>query len=94
MELIHATASVLAAVPAEITLGAGLLNAVLDWLKFLVPLFATVVFVFCAIGYMGARGVSPQNATKFLQGMIGCVVMVVLVFSAKTIIDVFSGVSL
>ena len=34
---------------------------------------ATIVLIVCAFGYMGAKGLSPQNASRWMGGMFAAV---------------------
>ena len=39
---------------------------------------ATIVLVVCAFGYMGAKGISPQNASRWLGGMFAAIFAAVI----------------
>lgn len=48
---------------------------------------ATIVLVVCAFGYMGAKGLSPQNASRWLGGMFAAIICV----GAPSLITIVQG---
>ena len=52
---------------------------------------ATIVLVVCAFGYMAAKGVSPQNATRWMGGMFAAVFAAIVCVGAPSLIAIVQG---
>jgi heme/copper-type cytochrome/quinol oxidase subunit 4 len=52
---------------------------------------ATIVLIVCAFGYMGAKGISPQNASKWLGGMFAALFAAVVCVGAPSIVTIVQG---
>ena len=52
---------------------------------------ATIVLIVCAFGYMGAKGISPQNATKWLGGMFAALFAAIVCVGAPSIVTIVQG---
>ena len=52
---------------------------------------ATIVLVVCAFGYMGAKGVSPQNASRWMGGMFAAVFAAIVCVGAPSIVTIVQG---
>ena len=52
---------------------------------------ATIVLVVCAFGYMGAKGISPQNASRWLGGMFAAIFAAVICVGAPSIVTIVQG---
>ena len=52
---------------------------------------ATIVLVVCAFGYMGAKGLSPQNASRWLGGMFAAIFAAIVCVGAPSLITIVQG---
>jgi hypothetical protein len=52
---------------------------------------ATIVLVVCAFGYMGAKGLSPQNASRWLGGMFAAIFAAIICVGAPSLITIVQG---
>ena len=52
---------------------------------------ATIVLVVCAFGYMGAKGLSPQNASRWLGGMFAAMFAAIVCVGAPSLIAIVQG---
>lgn len=52
---------------------------------------ATIVLIVCAFGYMGAKGVSPQNASRWLGGMFAALFAAIVCVGAPSIVTIVQG---
>ena len=52
---------------------------------------ATIVLVVCAFGYMAAKGVSPQNASRWLGGMFAAMFAAIVCVGAPSLIAIVQG---
>ena len=52
---------------------------------------ATIVLIVCAFGYMGAKGLSPQNASRWMGGMFAAVFAAILCVGAPSIVTIVEG---
>ena len=52
---------------------------------------ATIVLIVCAFGYMGAKGLSPQNASRWMGGMFAAVFAAVICVGAPSIVTIVQG---
>ncbi len=52
---------------------------------------ATIVLIVCAFGYMGAKGISPQNASKWLGGMFAALFAAIVCVGAPSIVTIVQG---
>lgn len=52
---------------------------------------ATIVLIVCAFGYMGAKGLSPQNASRWLGGMFAALFAAIVCVGAPSIVTVVQG---
>ena len=52
---------------------------------------ATIVLVVCAFGYMGAKGLSPQNASRWLGGMFAAIFAALVCVGAPSLITIVQG---
>lgn len=52
---------------------------------------ATIVLIVCAFGYMAAKGMSPQNASRWLGGMFAAVFAAVVCVGAPSIVTIVQG---
>lgn len=52
---------------------------------------ATIVLIVCAFGYMGAKGISPQNASRWMGGMFAAVFAAVICVGAPSIVTIVQG---
>ena len=52
---------------------------------------ATIVLVVCAFGYMGATGLSPQNASRWLGGMFAAIFAAIVCVGAPSLITIVQG---
>ncbi len=52
---------------------------------------ATIVLVVCAFGYMAAKGVSPQNATKWMGGMFAAIFAAIVCVGAPSLVTIVQG---
>ena len=52
---------------------------------------ATIVLVVCAFGYMAAKGVSPQNASRWMGGMFAAVFAAIVCVGAPSIVTIVQG---
>ena len=52
---------------------------------------ATIVLVVCAFGYMGAKGLSPQNASRWLGGMFAAIFAAIVCVGAPSLIAIVQG---
>ena len=52
---------------------------------------ATIVLIVCAFGYMGAKGLSPQNASRWMGGMFAAVFAAIVCVGAPSIVTIVQG---
>ena len=52
---------------------------------------ATIVLIVCAFGYMGAKGLSPQNASRWLGGMFAAIFAAIICVGAPSLITIVQG---
>ena len=52
---------------------------------------ATIVLIVCAFGYMGAKGLSPQNASRWMGGMFAAVFAAIVCVGAPSIVTNVQG---
>lgn len=52
---------------------------------------ATIVLVVCAFGYMAAKGVSPQNATRWMGGMFAAIFAAIVCVGAPSLVTIVQG---
>jgi len=52
---------------------------------------ATIVLIVCAFGYMGAKGLSPQNASRWMGGMFAAVFAAIICVGAPSIVTIVQG---
>ena len=52
---------------------------------------ATIVLIVCAFGYMAAKGVSPQNASRWMGGMFAAVFAAIVCVGAPSIVTIVQG---
>ena len=52
---------------------------------------ATIVIIVCAFGYMGAKGMSPQNASRWMGGMFAAVFAAIVCVGAPSIVTIVQG---
>ena len=52
---------------------------------------ATIVLIVCAFGYMGAKGLSPQNASRWLGGMFAAIFAAIVCVGAPSLITIVQG---
>jgi heme/copper-type cytochrome/quinol oxidase subunit 4 len=52
---------------------------------------ATIVLIVCAFGYMGAKGLSPQNASRWMGGMFAAVFAAIVCVGAPSIVTIVEG---
>ena len=52
---------------------------------------ATIVLIVCAFGYMGAKGLSPHNASRWLGGMFAAVFAAIVCVGAPSIVTIVQG---
>jgi hypothetical protein len=52
---------------------------------------ATIVLVVCAFGYMAAKGVSPQNASRWMGGMFAAVFAAIVCVGAPSLVTIVQG---
>ena len=52
---------------------------------------ATIVLIVCAFGYMGSKGMSPQNASRWLGGMFAAVFAAIVCVGAPAVVDIVQG---
>ena len=52
---------------------------------------ATIVLIVCAFGYMGAKGMSPQNASRWMGGMFAAVFAAIICVGAPSIVTMVQG---
>ena len=52
---------------------------------------ATIVIIVCAFGYMGAKGLSPQNASRWLGGMFAAIFAAIICVGAPSLITIVQG---
>ncbi|MBK9740968.1 MAG: hypothetical protein IPO93_16045 [Actinobacteria bacterium] len=52
---------------------------------------ATIVLIVCAFGYMGAKGLSPQNASRWMGGMFAAVFAAIVCVGAPSLITIVQG---
>ena len=84
--------SVLAVVPAALTMPyQNFMNELAESVQVYGTAFATIVLILCAFGYMGAKGISPQNATKWLGGMFAALFAAIVCVGAPSIVTIVQG---
>ena len=52
---------------------------------------ATIVLVVCAFGYMAAKGMSPQNASRWLGGIFAALFAAVICVGAPSSVGIVQG---
>ena len=52
---------------------------------------ATIVLIVCAFGYMGSKGMSPQNSSRWLGGMFAAVFAAIVCVGAPAVVDIVQG---
>ena len=52
---------------------------------------ATIVLIVCAFGYMGAKGLIPQNASRWMGGMFAAVFAAIVCVGAPSIVTIVQG---
>ena len=52
---------------------------------------ATIVLVVCAFGYMGAKGLSPQNASRWMGGMFAAMFAAIVCVGAPSLVAIVQG---
>ena len=52
---------------------------------------ATIVLIVCAFGSMGAKGLSPQNASRWMGGMFAAVFAAIVCVGAPSIVTIVQG---
>ena len=52
---------------------------------------ATIVIIVCAFGYMGAKGMSPQNASRWMGGMFAAVFAAIVCVGAPSLVTIVQG---
>ena len=52
---------------------------------------ATIVIIVCAFGYMGAKGMSPQNASRWMGGMFAALFAAIVCVGAPSIVTIVQG---
>ncbi len=52
---------------------------------------ATIVIIVCAFGYMGAKGMSPQNAARWMGGMFAALFAAIVCVGAPAIVGIVQG---
>ena len=52
---------------------------------------ATIVLIVCAFGYMGSKGLSPQNASRWMGGMFAAVFAAIICVGAPSIVTIVQG---
>lgn len=52
---------------------------------------ATIVLIVCAFGYMGAKGMSPQNASRWMGGMFAALFAAIVCVGAPAIVGIVQG---
>jgi uncharacterized membrane protein YdcZ (DUF606 family) len=52
---------------------------------------ATIILIVCAFGYMGAKGLSPQNASHWLGGMFAAIFAAIVCVGAPSLITIVEG---
>jgi hypothetical protein len=52
---------------------------------------ATIVLIVCAFGYMGAKGLSPQNASRWMGGMFAAIFAAIVCVGAPSIVTIVQG---
>ena len=84
--------SVLAAVPAALTMPyQNFMNELAKSVQVYGTALATIVLIVCAFGYMGAKGISPQNASKWLGGMFAALFAAIVCVGAPSIVTIVQG---
>lgn len=53
--------------------------------------FATIALIICAWGYGGAKGVSPQNASRWMSGMFAAAFVAIVSVGAPSIVSIIQG---
>ena len=52
---------------------------------------APIVLIVCAFGYMAAKGVSPQNASRWMGGMFAALFAAIVCVGAPSIVTIVQG---
>ena len=52
---------------------------------------ATIVLIVCAFGYMGAKGISPHNASRWMGGMFAALFAAIVCVGAPAIVGIVQG---
>ena len=52
---------------------------------------ATIVIIVCAFGYMGAKGMSPQNASRWMGGMFAALFAAIVCVGTPAIVGIAQG---
>lgn len=52
---------------------------------------ATIVLVVCAFGWMGTKGISPHNSSRWLGGMFAAMVAAIVCVGAPSLITIVQG---
>lgn len=52
---------------------------------------ATIVLIVCAFGYMSAKGLSPQNASRWMGGMFAAIFAAIVCVGAPSIVTIVQG---
>ena len=52
---------------------------------------ATIVLIVCAFGYMGSKGISPQNASRWMGGMFAALFAAIVCVGAPAIVGIVQG---
>lgn len=52
---------------------------------------ATIVLIVCAFGYMASKGMSPQNASRWMGGMFAALFAAIVCVGAPAIVGIVQG---
>lgn len=52
---------------------------------------ATIVLIVCAFGYMGSKGMSPQNASRWMGGMFAALFAAIVCVGAPAVVGIVQG---
>lgn len=80
-----------AAVPALVMPYQNFMNELAKSVQVYGTALATIVLIVCAFGYMASKGISPQNASRWLGGMFAAMFAAIVCVGAPSIVTIVQG---
>jgi len=81
----------IAAVPALVMPYQNFMNELARSVQVYGTALATIVLIVCAFGYMASKGMSPQNASRWMGGMFAALFAAIVCVGAPAIVGIVQG---